>query len=146
MYIEERAKRKNLNNDFRFVVKNNRIFYVSHFFFLLLLNSEFLYESAVVTLPIRYDSFWYAVAFTEQSDAFLINAVFISQYCGHKRIKIVFYWIARWWRLLISGVVYKSAGDNYWSAMSSSNPRCSLQIRGVIYKSVGVNYWSAVKN
>ena len=45
----------------------------------------------------------------------------------------------RWWRLLISGVVYKSAGDNYWSAMSSTNPRCSLQIRDVIYKSAGVN-------
>ena len=71
------------------------------------------------------------------SDVFLINAVFIAQYCGHKRIKIVFYWIA--------GGVYKSAGDNYWSAMSSTNPQCSLQIRGVIYKSAGVNYWSAEK-
>ena len=80
------------------------------------------------------------------SDVFLINAVFIAQYWGHKRIKIVVYWIARWWRLLISYVVYKSAGDNYWSAISSTNPRCSLQIRGVIYKSAGVNYWSAEKN
>ena len=52
----------------------------------------------------------------------------------------------RWWRLLISSVVYKSAGYNYWSAMSSTNPRCSLQIRGVIYQSLGVNYWSAEKN
>ena len=41
----------------------------------------------------------------------------------------------RWWRLLISGVVYKSAGFNYWSVMSSTNPQCSLQIRGVIYQS-----------
>ena len=45
----------------------------------------------------------------------------------------------RWLRLLISGVVYKSAGDNYWSAMSSTNLRCSLQIRGVIYRSSRYN-------
>ena len=34
---------------------------------------------------------------------------------------------------------------NNWSAMSSTNPRCSLQIRGVIYQSAGVNYWSEEK-
>ena len=48
----------------------------------------------------------------------------------------------RWWCLMISGVFYKSAGENYWSAMSSTNPRCRLKIRGVINKSAGVNYWS----
>jgi len=76
-----------LNNYFRFVVKTNRIFYMSHFF-----------------------SYYYT-----HQNCLLLNC---------------------WWRLLISGVVYKSAGDNYWSAMSSTNPRCSLQIRGVIYQSV----------
>ena len=35
-------------------------------------------------------------------------------------------------RLHISSIVYKSAGYIYWSAMSSTNPRCSLQIRCVI--------------
>ena len=48
------------------------------FFFLLLWKGEYLYESAVVSLPIRYDSFWYAV----------------HNIAGNKRIKIVFYWIA----------------------------------------------------
>jgi hypothetical protein len=42
-----------------------------------------------------------------------------------------------WWRLLISGGVYKSAGDNYWSAMLFTNPRCSLQIRVIIYQYCG---------
>ena len=31
---------------------------------------------------------------------------------------------------LNSVVVYKSAGDNYWSAKSSTNPRCNISIRG----------------
>ena len=52
----------------------------------------------------------------------------------------------RCWRLLISGVVYKYAGDNYWSTMSSSNPQCSLQICGLIYQSAGVSYWSMETN
>ena len=33
------------------------------------------------------------------------------------------------WRLLISGGVYKSTGDNYWSTMSFTNPCCHLPIR-----------------
>ena len=78
-----------------------------HIFFLLLLNSEFLYESARTVSGTR----WYLLS----SDVFLINAVFIAQYCGHKRIKIVYYWIAggfycrlqiRWWQLLVCDVVY----------------------------------------
>ena len=118
---------------------------MSHFFFLLFWNSEFLYESAVVSLPIRYDSFWYAVHLLS-SDVFLINAVFCGyNIAGINRSKLSFT-ESLWWRLLISGVVYKSAGYNYWSAMSSTNLRCSLQIRGVIYQSAGVNYWSAEKN
>ena len=71
------------------------------------------------------------------SDVFLINELFIAQYCGHKRIKTAFYWIA---------------GGVYWSAVSFTNPlvtitgpRCRLLIRDVIYKSAGVNYWSAEK-
>ena len=33
------------------------------------------------------------------------------------------------WHLLISGGVYKSTGDNYWSTMSFTNPCCHLPIR-----------------
>ena len=44
-----------------------------------------------------------------------------------------------WWRLLISGGVFESAGDNYWSAMWFNNLRCSLLIHSVIYQSAGVN-------
>ena len=66
-----------------------------------------------------------------------------TQYCMHWRIKIVFYWIAGG-VILISSVVYKSVGDNYWSVMLSTNLRC-LQICGVTYQSGGVNYWSADK-
>ena len=110
-----------------FVVKNNRIFYMSHFFFLLLWNSEFLYKSAVVTLPIHYDRFWYAVHLLS-SDVFFDKCGFLrTQYCGHKRIKIIFYWIA-------DGV--------YWSAVLFTNPPvtitipgCCLPIRGVINQS-----------
>ena len=61
------------------------------------------------------------------SNVFLVNAVFIAQYCAHKWIKIVFYWIA---------------GGVYWSAVSFTNPpvtitgpQCRLQIRDVIFKS-----------
>jgi len=51
----------------------------------------------------------------------------------------------RLWRLLISSVFNKSAGDDYWSEMLSTNPLCSLQIRCVIYQSAVVNYWSVEK-
>ena len=112
----------------RAVVKNNRIFYVSHFLSLLLWNSEFLYVSAVVQLPIRYVSFWYAVAFTEQRCLFDKCGFLLTQYCGHKRTKIVF---------------YRIAGGVYWSAVALTNslvtitdPRCSLLIRDVVYLSV----------
>ena len=66
-----------------------------------------------------------------------------TQYSGHKNIKIILYWIAG--GVLISGVVYKFAGDNNWSAMSSTNPRCRLKIHGVIYQSADINYWSPEK-
>ena len=82
--------------------------------------------------------------FTEQR-CLLINAVF----CGHNILRAqtdqYCLLLNRCWRLLISGVVYKSAGYNKWSAMFSTNPRCRLQIRCVIYQSAGVNYWSAEK-
>ena len=104
------------------------LLYVTFFFLLLLWNSDFLYESAVVSLAIRYDSFWYAVAFTEQQRCLFDKCCFLlTQYCGHKRIRIFFYWIA---------------GGVYWSAVTFTNPlvtitglRCRLLIRDVVYKS-----------
>ena len=68
-------------------LKKTQFLYVT-FFFLQLWNSE----STVVTLPIRYDSFWYAC--TEQRCLFDKCGFLRTQYCGHKRIKIVLYWIA----------------------------------------------------
>ena len=88
----------------------------------------YLYQSAMTVSGTR----WHLLS----SDVFLDKCGFLrTQYCGHKQIKIVFYWIAD----VVYGVVYKSAGEHYWFAMSSTNPRCSLQIRGVIYQSAGVN-------
>ena len=110
-----------LNNYFRFFVINNRISYVSHFFPLLLWNSEFLYESAVVSLPICHDSFWDAMAFTEQRCLFSICGFLLTQYCEQKRTRTVFYW---------------NAGGVYWSAVAFTDPlvkitgpRCRLLIR-----------------
>ena len=89
----------------------------------------YLYQSAMTVSGM----WWHLLS----SDVFLINAVMRTEYCGHKWIKIVFYWIA---------------GGNYWSAVSLTNPlvtitgpKCSLQIRGVIYQSAVVNYWSTEK-
>ena len=83
-------------------------------FSFLLWNSEFFYESAVVSLPIRYDSFWYAVEFTEQQCLFDKRGFLHKQYCGHKRIKIVFSWIAGgvyWTAVAFTNMKY--AGENY---------------------------------
>ena len=107
------------------------------FVFLTIMKQRISLWNRYCPLPIRCNSFWYAVAFTEQRCLFDTCIFLLTKYCGHKRTKIVFYWIA--------GGVYKSAGENYWSAMSFSNPRCSLLIRGVIYQSAGVNNWSAEK-
>ena len=127
---------------------------MSYFFFLLLWNSKFLYESTVVTLPIQYDNFWYAVAFTEQRCPFDKCGFLRTQYCGHKRIKIVFYWIAGvvYWSAVsftnplvtITGRLLSSTNPGC-SLLSSTNPGCSLLIRGGINKSAGVNYWCAKK-
>ena len=111
---------------------------MSHFFPLLLWNSELIYESAIVSLPIRYDSFWYAVALLSSDVFFDKGGFMLIQYCGHKRTRIVFYW---------------SAGGVYWSAVAFKYPLvtitgllCRLLIRCVIYWSAGVNYyWSAKK-
>ena len=62
-------------------------------------------------LPICYNSFWYAVAFTEQRCLFDKCGFLLTQYCGHKRTKIVFYWIA---------------GGVYWSAVAFTNPLVSI--------------------
>ena len=96
----------------------------------------YLYQSALTVSGTQ----WHLLS----SDVFLINAVF----CGHNIAGINgsnCLLLNRWCSLLISGVVYKSAGDNYWDAILSTNPRCSLLICGVIYQSAGVNYWFADK-
>ena len=85
----------------------------------------YLYQSAMTVSGTR----WHLLS----SDVFLINAVF----CRHNIVGIngpKLSFTEDWWRLLISGVVYKFAGYKYWSAMSSTNPRCSLQIRGKKFK------------
>ena len=81
-----------------------------------------------ISLWIRCCNFTYPLwqFLIRRGSYFLINAVFIALYCGQKWIKIVFYWIAA--LVAFTDQRYKSAGDNYWSRMSSTNLRCSLQI------------------
>ena len=98
-----------------FVVRNNRIFYMSHIFFLLLWNSNFFYESAVVSLPICMTvsgTRWHLLS----SNVFLINAVFCrNNIAGIKGSKLLAITGPRC-HLLIRVVV--------------TNPRCNLPIRG----------------
>ena len=53
----------------------------------LLKVSQNVYANAVVSLPIRYDSFWYAAEFSEQRCLFDKCGFLLTQYCGHKRTK-----------------------------------------------------------
>ena len=113
---------------------------MSHFFFLLLWNSEFLYESAVVSLSIRYDSFWYAVHLLS-SDVFLINAVF----CGHNIAGINGSKVS----FTESLVLFTDQQCHLQIRLLQllvRDAQCSLQICGVIYQSPGVKYWFAEKN
>jgi hypothetical protein len=75
----------------------------------------------------RYDSFLYAVAFTEQLCLFDKCGFLLTQYSRHKWTEIVFYWIA---------------GGVYWSAAAFTNPlvtitdpRCCLLISDFVYLS-----------
>ena len=100
---------------------------MSHFIWLYW-NNQFFYKTAGCPLLTCYDSFWYAVAFNEQLCLFNKCGFLLTQYCGHKRTKGVFYW--------------SRGGGNYWSAESFTNPlvtitvpRCYLPIHSVIYQS-----------
>ena len=84
----------------------------------------YLYKSAMTVSDTR----WHLLS----SDVFFINAVF----CGHN--------IAGINRSKLSFTESLVSFTN--PLVSSTNPRCSLLIRGVIYQSAGVNYWSAEKN
>ena len=110
---------------------------MSHFIWLYW-NNQFFYKTAGCPLLTCYDSFWHAVAFNEQLCLFNKCGFLLTQYCGHKRTKGVFYW--------------SRGGGNYWSAESFTNPlvtitvpRCYLPIHSVIYQSAGAIYWSVEK-
>ena len=82
-----------------------------------------------------YDSFWYAVTFTKQRCRSIIAAFGWHNIVGINKPKVslneslvAFYWSA----VVITNlrVVYQSAGDNYCSAISFTNPQCHLPICG----------------
>ena len=69
-------------------------------------------------LVVLYQPAMTGVAFTEQR-CLLINAFFCwHNIMGINRPK----WLNHWWRLLISGGVHKSAGDNYCSIYRCNDP------------------------